>query len=138
MVGSSTAPNDSIRSLDMVYRLLADLAMVVHFAFIVFVAVGALVAWRWPWLVWLHVPAVLYAALIVTVGFRCFLTPVEVHLRERAGEEGYRGGFVDRYIEDVIYPEEYTAALRALVAVAIVVGYVGLCLRRGPGAPTEL
>ena len=95
---------DSIRSLDVVYRLLADLVVVVHFAFIVFVAVGAFMAWRWPWLVWLHVPSVIYSALIITVGFQCFLTPLEVHFRERAGEEGYSGGFVDRYIEDVSTP----------------------------------
>jgi hypothetical protein len=80
--------------------------------------------------VWLHVPSVIYSALIITVGFQCFLTPLEVDFRERAGEEGYSGGFVDRYIEDVVYPGEYTTALRALVAVAIVVGYVGLYVRR--------
>jgi hypothetical protein len=114
----------------VVYRLLADLAVVVHFAFIAFVAVGAFMAWRWSWLVWLHVPSVIYSALIITVGFQCFLTPLEVDFRERAGEEGYSGGFVDRYIEDVVYPGEYTTALRALVAVAIVVGYVGLYVRR--------
>jgi hypothetical protein len=115
----------------VVYRLLADLAMVVHFAFIIFVAVGALMAWRWPWLVWFHVPSVIYAALIITVGFQCLLTPVEFRFRERAGEEGFSGGFVDRYIENVIYPEGYTTALRALAGVAIVIGYVGLYLRRG-------
>ena len=119
-----------IRSIDVVYRLLADLAVVVHFTFIAFVAIGAFMAWRWPRLLWLHVPSVVYSALIVTVGFTCFLTPLEKDFRERAGEEGYSGGFVDRYLEDVVYPGEYTDAARALVAVAIAVGYAGLFLRR--------
>ena len=119
-----------IRSIDVVYRLLADLAVVVHVTVIAFVAVGAFMAWRWPRLLWLHVPSVVYSALIVTVGFTCFLTPLEKDFRERAGEEGYSGGFVDRYLEDVVYPGEYTDAARALVAVAIAVGYAGLFLRR--------
>ena len=38
----------------MLYRLVADGVVVAHFAFIVFVAVGGLMAWRWPRLLWLQ------------------------------------------------------------------------------------
>ncbi len=114
----------------MLYRLLADLVVVVHLAFIVFVAVGGLLAWRRPWLVWLHVPSVVWAVAIVTIGFPCPLTPLEKSLRRLAGEEGYTGGFVDRYVEGVVYPESLTPVLRLLAAVAITVGYAGLHLTR--------
>jgi hypothetical protein len=110
----------------MVFDVLASVVMVVHLAFIVFVAVGALVAWRWPRLVWLHVPAVTWGVGIVVIGYECPLTPLEKWLRRRAGGGGYEGGFVDRYVEDVIYPEEFTSLLRALAAVMIVGGYVRL------------
>ncbi len=110
----------------MVYRVLADAVVVVHFGFIVFVAVGPLLAWRCPRLVWFHLPALAWAAAAVTIGVRCPLTPLEKRLRELAGEEGYDGGFVDHYIENVIYPGGYTAPLRVLAAVLIAVGYVGL------------
>ncbi len=43
----------------MLYRLVADFVVVVHVAFIVFVAVGGLLAWRRPRLLWLHVPSVI-------------------------------------------------------------------------------
>lgn len=116
----------------MIYRILADLTVVVHLGFIAFVAVGGLLAWRWPRLLWAHVPSVIWAAGIVFVGYDCPLTPLEKLFRRRAGEEDYDGGFVDRYVEGVIYPERYTPHLRALVAVAIVVGYVGVARRQRP------
>lgn len=113
----------------MAYRLAADLVVVAHFAFIVFVAIGALLAWRWPRLLWAHLPAVAYAAAIAAFGFTCPLTPLEKWFRERAGD-GYEGGFVDRYIEGVIYPGNLTTLLRSLAAAAIVIGYLGLARRR--------
>jgi len=42
----------------VLYRLRADLVVVVHIAFIVFVAIGGFLAWRWPRLVCAHVPVV--------------------------------------------------------------------------------
>lgn len=114
----------------MAFDVLADVVMVVHLAFIVFVAVGALLASRWRRLVWLHVPAVAWSAGTIAVGYECPLTPLEKTLRRRAGGEVYDGGFVDRYVEDVIYPEALTPALRALATAMIVAGYVRF-LRRG-------
>ncbi len=114
----------------MLYGILADGVMVVHFAFILFVAVGAVLAWRWPALVWVHLPALAWGVGTVAIGFPCPLTPLEKGLRGLAGEEGYQGGFVDHYIEDVIYPDEYSVALRAIAGVAIAVGYLGLRRRR--------
>ena len=114
----------------MLYRILADLVVVAHVLFIAFVAVGSTLVWKWPGLLWLHVPAVLWAAAIVMVGFTCPLTPLEKDLRERAGESSYDGGFVDHYLVDVVYPGRFTALARLLVAVLIVAGYARLLARR--------
>lgn len=114
----------------MLYRLLADIVVLVHFAFIVFVAVGGLLAWRWPGVLKLHVPSVIWSLSIVTIGFNCPLTPLEKLFRGLAGEEEYSGGFIDRYVEGVVYPESLTPVLRALVVVTVVVGYAGLTHRR--------
>ena len=111
----------------MVLDLLADGVVVVHLTFIIFVAVGPVLAWRWPSLIRVHVPALVYGVGIVTIGWDCPLTPLEKWLRP--GDD-YEGGFVDRYVEDVIYPEEFTPLLRALAAVMIVAGYVRLFRRR--------
>jgi hypothetical protein len=120
----------------MVFRLLADLVVAAHFLFIIFIAVGALLAWRWPRLCWLHLPAFIYGAVIITVGFTCPLTPLEKHLRRLGGQQEYAGGFVDHYITGVIYPEKLTWLAQALVATTVVVGYAGLALKRKRRRPS--
>lgn len=129
--GQLERPSQVLSPVGMVFDVFAGAVLVVHLAFILFVAAGALIAWRWPWLVWLHVPAVAWGVGIIVVGYECPLTPLEKWLRKRGGGEGYQGGFIDRYVENVIYPEEYTPSLRALAAVMIVTGYVGLLRRQG-------
>ncbi len=119
----------------MPYRIAADAVVIVHLAFILFVAVGALLACRWPRLVWAHLPALAWSVATVVIGFPCPLTAIEKGLRRLAGIEGYEGGFVDHYVEDVVYPDEYSAALRGLAAVLVVAGYLRLRLgasRRPP------
>jgi hypothetical protein len=123
----------------VVYRIAADAVVMVHAGFILFVAIGGVFAWRWPRLLWLHVPAVAWGIGIVAIGVRCPLTPLERRLRRLAGGQGYEGGFVDRYIEDVIYPGEYTRLVQALIAVAVATGWTVLIVRFrrpiGPGGP---
>lgn len=119
----------------MIYRIAADAVMVAHFAFILFVATGALLAWRWPRLVWLHVPALAWGLATLTIGIECPLTGLEKGLRQLAGTEGYTGGFVDHYLDNVVYPEEYGGLLRALAGMAIIAGYV-LLHRRTSSART--
>jgi hypothetical protein len=102
----------------------------VHLAFIVFVALGGFLAWRWPRLVWVHVPVVVWAVAIVAIGFPCPLTPLEKALRRRAGGEAYDGGFIDHYLTGVVYPGRLLVLARALVLALIVVGYAGLLVKR--------
>ena len=109
----------------MLYRIGADAVMLLHFGFILFVALGAVLAWRWPKLVWTHIPALAWGIGTVTIGFPCPLTAAEKGLRRLAGGAGYDGGFVDHYIENVVYPEKYTLVLRALALGLIAAGYLG-------------
>jgi Protein of Unknown function (DUF2784) len=92
----------------MWFRLLADAVLVLHLAFIVFVVGGGIAVLRWPRLAWVHVPAAAWGALIEFAGWICPLTPLENSLRERGGESGYSGGFIDHYITGFIYPDGLT------------------------------
>jgi len=117
----------------MVYRLLADLTLAVHFAFILFVVFGGLLVARWPRLAWLHVPAAVYGALIEFVGWTCPLTPLENHFRRLGGEAGYRGGFIEHYLLPLIYPERMTRAVGVVLGLGVVVlnlAIYGWILRR--------
>jgi len=107
----------------MVRDLLADGVVLLHFAFVVFIAVGGFIAWRWPRLVYLHLGAVAWGIGIVFLGFSCPLTWLERALRDEAADTP---GFIDRYVEGVLYPEELTPFLRGLMALAVVVSYAGL------------
>ncbi len=119
----------------MLYRWLASGVVLVHLAFLVFVAVGGLLAWRWRSLVWAHVPALVWSLLSITIGLECPLTRLENHLRRVAGGHGYEGGFIDHYVEGVIYPRRFTPALWAIIAVAVVLGYAGRVTRTSDKAP---
>ncbi|HEY5789967.1 MAG TPA: DUF2784 domain-containing protein, partial [Gammaproteobacteria bacterium] len=99
----------------MLYRLLADGVLLLHLAFVVFVLLGALLALRWRWLPWLHLPAVAWGALVELNGWLCPLTPLEVRLRILAGDAGYAGGFVERYLLPLVYPPGLTADTQALL-----------------------
>jgi hypothetical protein len=60
----------------MFFRALADLVVLVHLAFIIFVVLGSGLALRWRWIPWVHLPAVSWAALLAFCGWICPLTPL--------------------------------------------------------------
>ncbi len=103
----------------MVYRFLADLVLVAHFAFVVFAVVGALLVLRWRWVVWLHLPAVVWAALIEFAGWICPLTPLENSLRELGGSAGYESGFVEHYILPVLYHGGLTREVQIVLGLLV-------------------
>ena len=104
----------------MAYRWLADLVLLLHFAFILFVALGGLLVLRWPRLAWLHLPCAAWGAFTEFSGWICPLTPLEVALRVAGGEAGYRGGFIERYLTAAIYPEGLTRGTQAWLGAAVV------------------
>jgi hypothetical protein len=122
----------------VLYRLLADLTVVVHLGFIGFVAAGGLLASRPKGILVsrpqtmliAHMSAVSWALGIVAVGWPCPLTSLEKWLRQRAGEKVYDTGFVDQYLTGVLYPERYEQIAQGVMAAAIVASYLILVLRK--------
>lgn len=118
----------------MNWRILADLVVALHFAFIVFVAAGGFLTWRWPRVAWLHAIALAWGLWILAAGAICPLTPLENAWRARAGDLGYTGGFIEHYITPVIYPAGLTRGFQAFLAAGLIVlnalAYGGLWRRR--------
>jgi hypothetical protein len=104
----------------MAYRILADALVVAHFAFIVFVLCGGLLALRHGWLLFFHLPAAAWATFIELSGGICPLTPLENRLRELSGSAGYSGGFVEHYFLPVIYPSDLTRQVQLGLALVVV------------------
>ena len=105
----------------MAYRLLADVVLVLHLGFVLFVVVGGLLVLRWPRLIWLHVPAVVWGVLIEFTGWPCPLTPIEKHLRRLGGEAGYATGFIEHYLVSILYPSGLSRETQALLGTAVLV-----------------
>ena len=118
----------------MIYRLLANVVVILHLGFVAFVILGGFLLRRWPRLVYVHVPVAIWGALIEFAGWVCPLTPLENHLRRLGGQAGYRGGFVEHYLIPVLYPHALTRnvqyVLGAVVIAINVVAYVRFSRRR--------
>jgi hypothetical protein len=108
----------------MLYALLADATVTLHFAFILFVLFGGLlVLWK-PRVIWVHLPVALYGVLIEWIGWVCPLTPLENHFRRQAGEAGYAGGFIDQYLLAIIYPDGVTDTMMILLGAGVVLANI--------------
>lgn len=123
----------------MIYRSLADLVLVVHLAFVLFVVLGGLLVLRWRWVALLHVPAAIWGILIEYTGGICPLTPLENSLRRLGGEAGYSGGFIQHYIQPVLYPSGLTRGTQIILgSLALLVNLVayGLVIARSRRVPS--
>ena len=101
-------------------RAAADAVLLLHAAFVLFAVFGGLLAWRWRWVAWLHLPAVAWAAFVEFSGRVCPLTPLENALRREAGEAGYGGDFIGNYVGSLLYPEGLTPPMQMLLGAAVV------------------
>jgi hypothetical protein len=101
--------------------LLADVLVVLHLAFVVFVVAGGLLVLYRRWLAWVHVPAALWGAAIALGGFVCPLTPLENSLREAGGGTAYTTGFIEHYIVPVLYPGALTRTIQIGAGVFVLV-----------------
>jgi hypothetical protein len=78
----------------MPYGVLANLVLVLHLGFVLFVALGGLLVLRWPRLAW-------------------------IHLRRLAGEAGYAGGFIEHYVTAVLYPDGLTRVAQVVLGTLV-------------------
>jgi len=104
----------------MIYRTLADLVVLAHLGFVVFVVVGGFLALRWRRLPWLHLPAALWGAANELAGWSCPLTPLENRLREASGSAPYAGGFVEHYLLPILYPGRLTRGMQIALGLGVV------------------
>ena len=100
--------------------ILADLLVAIHFGFILFVIFGGLLVLKYRKLIWLHLPALIWGAMIEFAGWLCPLTVYENELR-RAGKEAYESGFIEHYLIPVIYPPVLTRQIQMVLGLLLVI-----------------
>ena len=102
-------------------KIAADIILLTHFAFILFVVFGGLIVLYRHRMAWLHIPMVLWASVINLLSWRCPLTPLENRFRSAAGQAGYEGGFVEHYVARLVYPEGLSYELGVMLGIAVLV-----------------
>ena len=105
----------------MWYDLLADLVLLLHVAFVGFVLLGGLLALKWRRVMWMHLPAAAWGAIVELTGWICPLTPLENWLRAQAGETRYNGDFIAYYLLPILYPDYLTREIQTIMGIGAIV-----------------
>jgi hypothetical protein len=106
----------------MRHRIAADVVLLAHFLFAAFAVYGGLLLLddlRWAWL---HLPAVIWSAIVNLMGWTCPLTPIEKRLRVRAGQAGYAGGFIQHYVGRAVYPRGMPRRMELIAGFSVLAG----------------
>ena len=101
------------------WSALADLVVLGHLLFVIFVLAGGVLVLYRPRLAWLHLPAVVWAVFVEFSGRICPLTPLENELRRRAGGPAYEESFVEHYVIPLLYPAALTRDLQWFLGGAV-------------------
>lgn len=98
----------------MHYRLFADLVILLHFAWILFLVFGGLLAIKRPWIAIFHVMGLVFSLLLNLGGWYCPLTYLEnyLYLCHDPGA-AYGSPFVTRYVQKLVYPNFPETLIRA-------------------------
>ena len=96
-----------------IFLLAADVILLLHVLFVVFVVFGLLLifvgkvrVWRWirnPWFRLMHLVAISVVVVQSWLGVVCPLTTFEMALRSRAADTVYSGSFVAYWFEKLLY-----------------------------------
>ena len=111
----------------MLYQVAADVVVLLHITFVVFVAFGVVAVWRWTRLIWVHVPSVIWGITVELTSGVCPLTPLEQWLLTQSGQMGYQGAFLTHYLSPLLYPTglafDWQLFLAAFAAILNMFGY---------------
>jgi Protein of Unknown function (DUF2784) len=106
----------------MPFRIAADAVLLAHFVFAAFAVFGGILVAVNPTWAWVHVPVVLWSSAVNLMSWTCPLTPLEQSLRARAGQAGYRGGFIQHYVGHAVYPRGMPRQLELVAGISVLVG----------------
>jgi predicted branched-subunit amino acid permease len=88
----------------MLYGILADIVVFLHFLWIIFLIIGAFIGRRYKWVKRVHIVGLGFALTIQGFGWYCPLTYLEVWLRKKQDPSlGYSGSFIANYVEKIVY-----------------------------------
>ena len=103
------------------YELAGDLTLIVHFAFILFVVLGALLFFVSTKIVFIHIPAFIWGSYIELTHSICPLTYLENWFLHKANLTAYFEGFIQNYLMPIVYPMSLTKNLQIYLEIVLIV-----------------
>ncbi len=103
----------------MIDRFFANLVLLIHFTFVLLAVFGGFGVLIDPVWAWVHVPIVIWSAVVNLADWTCPLTPLENRFRAAAKQTGFEGGFVQHYIGRLVYPLGMPRRLELIAGVAV-------------------
>jgi hypothetical protein len=115
------------------YSALADLTVVLHLGYVLFVVLGLVLIvcgrilnWSWvrnSWFRWIHLGMIGIVVVESLLSISCPLTTLESHLRAKAGQTAVDGSFMGRLAHEALFydfsPAFFTAAYAIFGAVVL-------------------
>ena len=103
------------------YELFANLTLIAHLIFILFVIFGGLLFFIFSKVVYIHLPALLWGIYIELNNSVCPLTYLENWFLNKAGLATYSNGFINNYLYPLIYPEGLTNNIQLYLGITLIV-----------------
>ena len=103
------------------YEMAANLTLIVHFAFILFVVFGALLFFVSTKIVFIHIPAFIWGSYIELTHSICPLTYLENWFLHKANLTTYSEDFIQHYLVSIVYPTNLSKDLQIYLGMAIIV-----------------
>jgi hypothetical protein len=103
------------------YEIAADLILIIHFTFVLFVVFGALLIFVSIKIIFIHIPAVIWGSYIELTNSICPLTYLENWFLHKANLTTYSEGFIQNYLVPIVYPMNLTKDLQIYLGIALIV-----------------
>ena len=102
------------------FEIVADLTLIVHFAFIIFVVFGALLFFILARIIYIHIPALIWGIYMELTHAVCPLTYLENCFLQKANLKIYSEGFIQNYLMPIVYPKNLTEDLQTHLAIVLI------------------
>ena len=103
------------------HELAADIILIIHFLFILFVIFGALLLFVEKKIVFIHIPAIIWGSYIELTHSICPLTYLENWFLHKANLTTYSEGFIQNYLVPIVYPINLTKDLQIFLGIGLIV-----------------
>ena len=103
------------------YEIAANLILIVHLIFILFVVFGALLFFASTKIIFIHIPAIVWGSYIELTNSICPLTYLENWLLQKANLMTYSEGFIQNYLVPIVYPVNLTKDIQIYLGITLIV-----------------